>query len=90
MESMWSLNAGVQKKLFDGRAKLKLGIDDIFKTNNWEGRSEFGIQRMHAQGGWDSRRFKVSFSYLFGNTNVKSRNRKTGMEEESSRVKSEN
>jgi hypothetical protein len=37
-------------------------------------------------GNWDSRRAAVSVSYNFGNRNVKSRKRKTGIEDESKRV----
>ncbi|MCB0546161.1 MAG: hypothetical protein KDD19_01155 [Phaeodactylibacter sp.] len=42
-------------------------------------------------GGWDSRRVSLNFTYLIGNTQVKSaRNRKTGLEEEQGRIKTEN
>ena len=67
MEDMWSMDAGIQKKLFDGRGNIKLSISDIFKTNTWSGISQYGALFMDARGGWDSRRFKVNFSYMFGN-----------------------
>jgi len=90
MNEMWSLNAGVSKKILDGRGSLKISINDIFKTNVWSGRSIFGDLDMTARGGWDSRRVRVNFSYLLGNNQVKSRRRKTGLEDESSRIKSGN
>jgi len=90
MEEMWSLNAGLSKKILDGRGSLKLSINDIFKTNIWRGRSVFGDLDMSARGGWDSRRVRVNFSYLLGNNQVKSRRRNTGLEDESSRIKSGN
>ena len=46
---------------------------------------------MNVGGGWDSRRFRVNFSYMFGNTQVKgARKRRTGLEDEQRRVKSDN
>lgn len=88
MDAMWQLNAGISKKVLDGRGNLKLAINDIFKTQVWSGVSEFGDLIIDVRGGWDSRRVNLNFSYMLGNTNVKSRRRKTGLEDESGRVKS--
>jgi iron complex outermembrane receptor protein len=89
MESMWNMDFGVQKKLMDGRANLKVSVSDIFKTTNWTGRAAFGPLFMNINGGWDSRRLRVNFSYLLGNTQVKgARKRKTGLEEEQRRANS--
>ena len=88
MESMWSIDAGIQKKVLDGRGNLRLGVSDIFRTNQWAGTSQFGELFIAANGNWDSRRFKANFTYMFGNTQVKgARKRKTGLEEEKGRVK---
>lgn len=89
MESMWSIDAGLQKKVLDGRGNIRLSVSDIFKTNKWTGVSQFGALYLRASGEWDSRRFRVNFSYMFGNSQVKgARKRKTGLEDESKRVKS--
>lgn len=86
--SMWSLDAGVQKRFLDGRANIKLGISDIFYSSTWAATSVYGELMSESNGGWDSRQFKLNFSYLFGNQQVKSgRKRKTGLEEEQKRVK---
>lgn len=90
MEQMWSLNAGLSKKLMDNRATVKLSMNDIFRTNIWRGNSVFGDLDMDIEGGWDSQRAQVNFSYLLGNNEVKSRRRRTGLEDESGRVKSGN
>ncbi|MCB0554875.1 MAG: TonB-dependent receptor [Phaeodactylibacter sp.] len=91
MESMWSIDAGIQKKVLDGRGNIRLSVSDIFKSNEWTGVTEFGALYMKANGGWDSRRFRVNFSYLFGNEQVKSaRKRATGLEDEQNRVKQGN
>ena len=91
MDAMWNMDFGVQKRLFGGRANLKLSVSDIFKTTNWHGVSQFGGLYMNVRGGWDSRRFRMNFSYLLGNNQVKgARRRKTGLEDEQSRIKSGN
>ncbi len=89
-EDMWSLDAGIQKKVLKGNGNIKLSFSDIFKTQVWSMNSEFGGLIMSGSGGWDSRRVKVNFSYLIGNKAVKSSKRKTGMEDENKRIKTEN
>ncbi len=87
MQSMWNVDFGIQKKLLGGRGNLKLSVSDIFKTTNWNGIANFGPLFMDIRGGWDSRRLRLNFSYLIGNTQVKgARNRKTGLEDEKSRA----
>lgn len=91
MDAMWSIDAGVQKKVLGGKGNLRLSVSDIFKTQEWYGRSQFGALVMDIHGGWDSRRLKVNFSYMFGNSQVKAaRNRSTGLEDEQNRIKSDN
>ena len=90
MNAMWSMDIGVQKEILNGAGKIKLAVQDPFKTNTWEGRTSFGTQELHASGNWDSRRLKVSFNYAFGKKDLKTRNRKTGLEEEAGRIKGEN
>lgn len=86
-----SMDAGIQKKLMNGNANLKLSVSDIFKTSNWAGESFFGDLYIRGGGGWDSRRFKLSFSYSFGNQQVgNARRRTTGLEDEKNRIKSGN
>lgn len=89
-EPMWSIDTGVQKKLFGGKGNLKVSVSDIFKTQQWSGYSIYGGLYIETSGGWDSRRLKVNFSYLFGNDKVKSRRRNTGLEDEKSRIKTDN
>lgn len=90
MRSMGNVDVGVQKKILQGRANLKVSVSDIFRTNRWRGVSRFGSLYMEAGGNWDSRRLRVNFSYRFGNDQVKAaRRRSTGLEDEKKRIKSE-
>lgn len=89
-KSMWSLDAGLQQTLLKGKATLKASVTDIFKTMKWSATSDFAGQYISTNGGWDSRQFKLNFTYRFGNSQVKSnRQHKTGVEEESKRVGSQ-
>ncbi|MEZ4898426.1 MAG: TonB-dependent receptor [Saprospiraceae bacterium] len=90
MDGMGSLDIGIQKKLLNNRANLKVSVSDVLKTNKWHGVSQFGALYMNINGGWDSRRLKVNFSYQLGNNQVKSRNRRTGLEDEQQRIGGEN
>ena len=85
--SMWSVDAGLQKTLFKGQGNLKASVSDIFQTMRWKGSSNFAGQLMIASGGWESRLFKLNFSYRFGSNQIKAaRQRKTGTEDESKRT----
>lgn len=89
MEEMWGLDAGIQKRLLKGKANLKLSVNDIFYSQKWNGTSNFGALHMTVNGRGDSRRFRVNFSYNFGNDQVKgARNRNTGLDDEKKRIKS--
>ncbi|MCB0666611.1 MAG: TonB-dependent receptor [Saprospiraceae bacterium] len=86
--SQYDVSAGISKKFWDDAATLKISVSDLFYTNGWGGESRFGQLYMRGGGNWESRQLRVNFTYLFGNKQVKSaRNRKTGIEEEQSRIK---
>lgn len=89
-KGMGNVDIGIQKKILDGKANLKVAVSDVFRTNRWSAISQFGALYMKAGGSWDSRRLRVNFSYRFGNDEVKAaRRRNTGLEDEKGRIKSE-
>lgn len=84
---MWSIDAGLQKTVFKGKGNLKASVSDIFKTLKWSSTSNFAGQFVKASGSFESRQFKLNFTYRFGNNQVKAaRQRKTGVEEENKRA----
>ncbi len=88
-KSMWGTDIGLQKKILKGNGTLKIGLDDIFSTQHWRAESIFAGQRMSGGGNWEAHRYKINFSYNFGNKKVKSaRRRRTGSEDEADRIKS--
>ncbi len=82
-----SMDVGLGKKILDGRGNLRVAFSDVLNTNNWDVRSTFGDLYIRASGGWDSQRVSINFSYSFGNNQVKSRRRSTGLEDEKKRIK---
>ena len=85
-EPSWSLNLGLQKNFLNDALTVRATANDLFYENGWEGVSSFNGLTGEGYGNWDSRFVSVSVGYNFGNQNVKSRNRKTGLEEEAGRV----
>ena len=89
-DAIYGVDIGIRKKLFEDRATLKITVSDIFKTNKVHGSSELGGLKMTVWSGWDSRQFRVNFNYLLGNREVKGeRRRKTGLEDEQKRIKTD-
>lgn len=85
--AMYSVDGGVQKTIFKGNGTLKASVTDIFRTMRWKGSSNFSGQFGEASGRWESRQFRINFSYRFGNSQVKAaRQRKTGLEDETKRT----
>ena len=90
MDAMWSVDAGMQKVIFKGKGNLKASVSDIFKVMEFAGRSTFAGQTVRVSGTFESRQLRLNLTYRFGNNQVKAaRQRKTSLEEESSRVGSQ-
>jgi outer membrane receptor protein involved in Fe transport len=85
-ESNWGLNLGLQRKFLQERLNVRLSAEDLFYETGWDGYSDFNGLLSYGGGRWDSRRISLSLGYRFGNDNVKSRKRNTGIEAEAGRV----
>lgn len=87
--SMGSIDLGLQKVLFKGKANLRMAVSDIFQTMKWSGDSEFAGAKMNFNGQGEMPQFKLNFSYRFGNSQVKAaRQRKSALEDEKKRAES--
>ncbi len=85
------VDVGLQKQLLKNKATLKLSGTDIFHTAPWKAINDFGGLYVKGGGSWESQTFRVSFSWRFGNSQVKSsRQRETGLQNESKRIKGTN
>jgi hypothetical protein len=84
---MGGLDGGLSKTVLKNKGTVKIAVSDMFKTMKWKGTSEYGSQYTRANGNWESRQFKINFTYRFGSTQVKAaRQRSTGLEDENKRT----
>ena len=84
---MGGLDGGLSKTVLKNKGTVKIAVSDMFKTMKWKGTSDYGSQYTRANGNWESRQFKINFTYRFGSTQVKAaRQRNTGLEDENKRV----
>ncbi|MGZ5190234.1 MAG: outer membrane beta-barrel protein, partial [Flavisolibacter sp.] len=86
-KSIYNVDAGISKQALKGRATFKAAVSDVFRTMRFSAVSEFAGQMMNFTFRQESRQFKLSVSYRFGNNGVKAaRQRTTGAEEELKRT----
>ncbi|WP_018620503.1 outer membrane beta-barrel protein [Spirosoma luteum] len=62
---------GVQQKVLDGKGNLKLNVNDPFWLNYFSGRAVVQDIDLRVQSRWESRQIRLTFTYRFGNQNVK-------------------
>lgn len=85
--AMYSIDGGLQKTIFKGKGMLKASVSDIFRLMKFKGNTNFTGQFTEASGRWESRQFRLNFTYRFGNAQVKAaRQRKTSIEDEKNRT----
>jgi len=85
------VDVGLQKQLFKKQATIKLSATDIFHTAPWKATSDFGGLYVRGGGSWESQTVRLNFSWRFGSNQIKSsRQRQTGLESESKRIKGGN
>ncbi|GAB3959484.1 outer membrane beta-barrel family protein [Spirosoma harenae] len=90
-QPMGAFNLGVQKKLMDGKGNLKLNVSDPFWLNRFSGRALVQDIDFRVNSRWESRRIMLTFTYRFGNQNVKSaRQRNSATSAEQNRVGGQN
>lgn len=84
-------DTGLSKSILEGKGSLKLSVTDIFNglKSGWD--VQLANINISARRKDETRFIKLNFTYRFGNSNVKrSRNRQTGLSEESKRLGSQN
>lgn len=86
--SQGGIDLGVQKQVLKKQGTVKLSVTDIFLTNPWKATSNFGGLFINGGGRWESQTVRMSFTWRFGNNQVKAaRQRQTGLESEAKRIK---
>lgn len=82
----WSMDVGLQRKFINENLNVRFVATDIFYQRGFEGVANFDGLTYTGNGRRDSRRVSINLSYRFGNQNLKSRNRKQGLENEQKRI----
>jgi hypothetical protein len=83
-----AVDIGLQKNILKKRGSLKISATDIFRTAPWRASNNFGGMSIRGGGAWESRTFRLNFSWRFGSNQINnSRARKTGSESEANRIK---
>ncbi|GAB3332614.1 outer membrane beta-barrel family protein [Larkinella ripae] len=78
---------GVQKTLMNKKATLKLNVNDPFWLNKFQGYAKYQDIDFRIRARWESRIARLTFTYRFGNQNVKAaRQRSTSTESERNRA----
>ncbi len=86
-DAQGSLDLGLQKKLWHDQATLKFSFTDVFKTAPWHSTNTYAGIVIRAHGDWESQQFRASFTWRFGNKQMKNvRQRKGGNEDEQNRI----
>jgi outer membrane receptor protein involved in Fe transport len=85
--STWSLNAGIQKILMDGKATVRMNVTDLFRKQFPRVTSHFINYEQYFTAFRDTRAVNLSIVYRFGKNTVQAaRRRTTGVEEEKNRA----
>lgn len=88
--AMGGLNIGISKTFWDKRGRLSLSVNDVLYTQQSRVRVDYANVLVNFFERDDSRNARLTFSYRFGNTELKNaRRRSTSSEEATSRVKVE-
>ncbi|GHB80341.1 outer membrane beta-barrel family protein [Persicitalea jodogahamensis] len=83
------INLGLQKSVWEKKGTFRLNVSDIFWMNKFSGRAQFQDIDLRVRSTWPSRQIRLTFTYNFGNQNVKgARQRNTGADDLQQRVKS--
>jgi Outer membrane protein beta-barrel family/Carboxypeptidase regulatory-like domain len=90
IDNLGALNVGISKSFWDARGKFSLNWNDVFYSEKTSAVIDLADVAVNFNQRSYSQNVRVSFSYKFGNTKLKSaRNRDGASKEEASRVKVE-
>jgi hypothetical protein len=88
-QAQGQISAGFAKSLWNRKASLRLNIQDIFFLNRFAGTVNYQDLNFRVMSRWESRQARLSFTYRFGNQNVKAaRQRSTSTEDVRNRANS--
>lgn len=88
MGEQYIVNLGIKMSVLKNKGFIRIGFNDIFRQSTPTSISSSNEVNVYLNNQYDTRNFRVGFTYKFGNNTLKaSRNRRTGSEEESNRLR---
>lgn len=82
------MDMGIKKKILKDNGDIKFSISDVLNTVGWSGLFVHNGIYQNLYGNWEARRYKISFNYRFGSSEIKgARDHKSSSEEEANRIK---
>ncbi len=87
IDPMWRLDAGIQKRVLRNKGAIKLGIRDIFASQNFNGYVNYQDIDVTIKSLHDSRTGSLTFTYNFGKPLQNQHRHNGGASDEESRVK---
>jgi iron complex outermembrane receptor protein len=90
LKAYYSADARIGKQLFNKRGSIKLEATDIFNTLRDRSFTNYENLNIHGMDKIESQVVRLTFSYRFGKTSLKTTAHQTGNEEEQKRANSSN
>ncbi|RYD93816.1 MAG: TonB-dependent receptor, partial [Sphingobacteriales bacterium] len=90
IKPQYSIDAGLSRSFADKKLNVKVAVSDIFWMRRNNISSKYQTVDLDIRQKRETRIARLTLTYNFGNTKIKSRNRSTGADDESNRVKSRN
>jgi iron complex outermembrane recepter protein len=86
--SLGSLDAGIRKNILKNKGSLRLSVADIFNIQRWQQTVQFANMDFSYRRKWESRGVRLQFSWSFGKSSFKERERETNQDGNRIKVKS--
>ena len=67
---MYAVNSAISKQLFKKKGNIKVGVRDIFYTQQFSGYAKYSDVDVNVSSKRDSRQFNLIFTYRFGKKNI--------------------
>lgn len=88
---MGMLSAGIEKSLWDGKASVKLNVQDIFQTMKFDGTMDFANIHLINHFQMNNRAANLTFTWNFGNQKVRvQKHQNTSIQNEENRIQKGN
>ncbi|WP_462250648.1 TonB-dependent receptor domain-containing protein [Ferruginibacter sp.] len=86
-KSLGSLDFGLRKNILKAKGSLRLSVADVFNTQRWQQTVQFANMDFSYYRKWESRGIRLQFSWSFGKTSFKERERQTSQDADRIKVK---